>query len=330
MSSIIDSIKSKALLAPLAGISNLPFRVIVRSFGCSLAFTEMVSANGLIRNSFRTFEYLRSSPEDKPLGVQIFGADPEVMARAAAIVVESGADLVDINMGCPVRKVIKTGSGAVLMRDPVLARRIIKAVVKMIKVPVTVKIRSGWSRNYINAEEISRIAQDEGVSAIIIHARTADQGFSGNADWSVIEKVKKSVQIPVVGNGDIWEPVDAMRMMKTTECDAVMIGRGALGNPWIFKGIIQKLSGGDEKYLPDLAERLDVIKMHWEKETKLTGEKIANKSFRKQLLWYTRGLENSAQFRKKAGECKEKESLMDELNKYFNFLQQSQIQKAQL
>jgi nifR3 family TIM-barrel protein len=322
VSSLIDSIKGKALLAPLAGISNLPFRLVARSFGCPMAFTEMISANGLIRDSKRTFEYLKSSPEDKPLGMQIFGADPDVMARAAEIAAEQSADSIDINMGCPVKKVVKTGAGVMLMKNPILAGRIIKAVVEKVNIPVTVKIRSGWSRSSINAVELSRIAEDEGARAIIIHARTADQGYSGVADWRVIEKVKNAMKIPVIGNGDIWKPIDASRMMRETACDAVMVGRGALGNPWLFKGISRLLADNVDDYLPDLEERLAVIMSHWEKEINFLGEKIANKTFRKHLLWYTRGLENSAQFRKKAGDCKDKEDLMNELNKYFSFLRQ--------
>ena len=320
MSEIIASIKGKAVLAPLAGISNLPFRLINRSFGCPFAFTEMISANGLIRNSSRTFDYLKSSAEDKHLGVQIFGADPQTMAQAARLASAAGAQLIDINMGCPVRKVVKTGSGAALMNDPVLAGRIIEAVVKATDLPVTVKIRSGWRRSSINAVEMARTAEREGASAVIIHARTAEQGFSGVADWSIISQVKNELNVPVIGNGDIREPSDAIKMMETTGCDAVMIARGALGNPWIFSGINKLLAGGQDKYLPNLEERLAIINLHWEKETGLFGEKIAEKTFRKHLLWYTRGLKNSAQFRKAAGACKDKNNLADELNRYFNFL----------
>lgn len=322
MSAVINSLKSVALLAPLAGVSNLPFRLIARSFGCSLAFTEMISANGLIRKSGKTFEYLRTCTEDRPLGVQIFGADPIIVAEAAKIVEGKGADLIDINMGCPVKKVIKAGAGAVLMKEPDLVGRIIKAVKKAVGVPVTVKIRSGWNPSAVNAVEIARIVEDAGADAIIIHARTADQGFGGAADWNIIAQVKKAVSIPVIGNGDIRQPRDAVRMLRETSCDAVMVGRGALGNPWIFKGIIQLCSGKTEEYIPCLEERLKIIKIHWEIESEFLGTKLANKNFRKHLLWYTKGLENSTRFRQVAGKLNDKESVMNELNEYFRLLSQ--------
>jgi len=319
----MDSIEKAALLAPMAGISNLPFRIIARSFGCALAFTEMVSANGLIRDSQRTLDYLRSSDEDKPLGVQIFGADPYIMAHAAKIAADYGADLIDINMGCPVRKVIKTGSGAALMRNPALAGRIISSVVQAVTVPVTVKIRAGWSRNSINAVEMAQIAENAGAQAVTVHARTADQGFSGNADWNVIADVKKSVSIKVIGNGDIFRPHDAIRMLMETSCDEVMLGRGALGNPWIFKWIIKLKTGNTDECLPPPEEILKMIKYQWQKEKELSGAKSAAKNFRKHMLWYTRGLENSACFRKRAGMCSDEKSLMNELNKYFEYLIES-------
>ncbi len=322
MSAVINSLKGRALLAPLAGVSNLPFRLIARSFGCSFAFTEMISANGLIRKSDKTFEYLRTCTEDRPLGVQIFGADSIIIAEAAKIVESKGADLIDINMGCPVKKVIKAGAGAVLMKEPDRVGRIIRAAKKAVGVPVTVKIRSGWNPSSVNAVEIARIAEDAGADAIIVHARTANQGFGGVANWNIIAQVKKAVSIPVIGNGDIRQPRDAVRMLRETFCDAVMVGRGALGNPWIFKGIIQLCSDKTEEYVPCLEERLKTIKSHWEMESEFLGAKLANKNFRKHLLWYTKGLENSTRFRQVAGKLSDKESVMSELNEYFRLLSQ--------
>ena len=315
--------KNGALLAPLAGISNLPFRLIARAQGCSLAYTEMISANGLVRKTAKTYEYLKTCEDDRPLGAQIFGADPQIMAEAARIVADTGVDLIDINMGCPVRKVIKAGAGAILMKDPALVARIVEAVKKAVKIPVTVKIRSGWNRSSINAVEIARIAEDCGADAITVHARTADQGYSGNADWKIITDVKKAVKIPVIGNGDIRQPQDAVKMLAETDCDAVMVGRGSLGNPWIFKGISQALSCQEINYLPTLGQRREMIENHWKMEAELLGSKLAGKSFRKHILWYTKGLDNSHKFRELAGKLKDEESMLHELNEYFQSLEET-------
>ena len=318
MMNIIQTVaKNGAFLAPLAGISNLPFRLIARSLGCGLAYTEMISANGLVRKTAKTFEYLETCADDHPLGAQLFGADPEIVVQASRIIADNGADLIDINMGCPVKKVIKTGSGVILMKDPNRVARIIDSVKKAVQIPVTVKIRSGWSGGSINAVEIARIAEDSGADAITIHARTADQGYSGKADWKVIAEVKKAVKIPVIGNGDIWQPRDAVKMLQETSCDAVMVGRGALGNPWIFNGIIQVCSGQKENYLPNLEQRQEMIENHWKMEANFIGDKNALKSFHKHILWYTKGLDNSHKFRELAGKLKDDKSILDELNEYF-------------
>jgi nifR3 family TIM-barrel protein len=314
-----------AFLAPLAGISNLPFRLIARSLGCALAYTEMISANGLIRKTAKTFEYLKTCADDHLLGAQVFGADPEIVAQASRIIADNGADLIDINMGCPVKKVIKTGSGAILMKDPDLVARIVTSVKKAVQIPVTVKIRSGWRGGSINAVEIARIAEDSGADAITIHGRTADQGYSGKADWKIIAEVKKAVKIPVIGNGDIWHPQDAVKMLRETSCDAVMVGRGALGNPWIFKGIIQACSGQMENYLPSLDQRQKMIKNHWEMEAQFLGSKLADKRFRKHLLWYTKGLEGASRFRQLAGKLKDGEAILNELNEYFRSVREQQV-----
>ncbi|MGA2781471.1 MAG: tRNA dihydrouridine synthase DusB [Smithella sp.] len=314
--------KNGAFLAPLAGISNLPFRLIARSLGCSLAYTEMISANGLVRKTAKTFEYLKTCADDRPLGVQIFGADPPIMAEAARIVADSGVDLIDINMGCPVKKVIKAGAGAVLMKDPERIARIVNAVKKAVQIPVTVKIRSGWTRSSINAVEIARIAENSGADAITVHPRTADQGYSGLADWMIIAEVKKSVKIPVIGNGDIRQPQDVVRMLNETSCDAIMVGRGTLGNPWILKGITQALNDQTINYLPSLDERRKMIENHWKMEAQLLGVRLAGKSFRKHILWYTKGLDNSHRFRQLAGKLKDEEGLLNELHEYFRLLEE--------
>ncbi len=320
MFDVISSLQGKALLAPLAGISNLPFRLIARSFGCALAYMEMISANGLIRKSSKTFEYFQTCAEDKPLGMQIFGADPQLLAEAALIAAEHGADLIDINMGCPVKKVVKSGAGAILMKDPGLVARIIVKVKNAVSIPVTIKIRSGWNRSSINAVEIARIAQDSGADALTVHGRTADQGYSGIADWKVIAAVKEAVHIPVIGNGDIWQPQDAVAMMGQTSCDAVMVGRGVLGNPWIFAGINQLLAGRSQDSTPGLVRRYEIIKKHWSMEADMCSSVAAARNFRKHLLWYTKGLEGSSRFRNLVSALPDRESMLDELDKYFRSL----------
>lgn len=301
----------------MAGVTNLPFRTIIRRFGCGLAFTEMVSANGLVRGMDKSRRYLDSAAEDRPLGIQIFGQDPEVLAEAARIVTGSGgADLLDINMGCPVKKVVHTGAGAALMKDPGQVERIVKAVRKATVLPLTVKIRSGWSRRDLNALAVARIVADCGADAVIIHPRTAEQGFGGEANWNVIAMIKAGLTIPVVGSGDIRNPCDALHMLETTGCDAVMIGRGALGNPWIFEAILSSLKGRGA-LPPTLMEREALIRDHLQMETAYTGECRGGRNFRKHLLWYTKGLRNGARFRQIVGSLNKQESMLEELHSFF-------------
>jgi len=228
------SLQSGLMLAPLAGYTDLPFRLLCRENGAALCFSEMISCHGLVQNQKNTHELLRTVAEERPFAVQLFGSDPEFMGQAAAIVSSLSADLIDINMGCPVRKVIKKGCGASLMKNPQLAEAIIRAVCARSSLPVTVKFRSGWTEASINAPEFAAMAEAAGASAVTIHARTWVQGFGGTADREVIKAVKAAVSIPVIGNGDILSYTDGMAMMAETGCDGVMVGRGALGNPWLF------------------------------------------------------------------------------------------------
>ena len=317
-------LKNPVFLAPMAGITDLPFRTIVRSFGCGLAFTEMVSASGLLRGTEKTFRYLASSPADQPLGVQLFGSDPGTLAEAAKIAAAHGADLLDVNMGCPARKVAKTGSGASLMRDPKQAAAALMAVRQATDLPLTVKIRAGWNARQINAFELGEIAEGCGVDAVILHPRTAEQGFSGLSDWKLIGALKQRLRIPVVGSGDIRDPADAERMLRETGCDGVMIGRGVLGNPWLIANILLHLSGRDSS-APSLLERRETIRWHLELAIDSYGEKIGTRDFRKHLLWYTKGLRGGAQFRKVAGAISDRDSAWKALQDYFQCLADSSL-----
>ena len=322
------SIEDPIFLAPLAGVTNLNYRLLARGCGCSLAFTEMVSANGLVRHAPQTFEYLDSLPADRPLGIQIFGADPTVMAEAARIIGAKGADLLDINMGCPVKKVIKTGAGAALMRSPENVRAILAAVRKATALPLTVKIRAGWRQGEINAPEIARIAQGEGVDAVIVHPRTVDQGFSGTSDWQIIRDVKLSLKIPVIGNGDIRVPQDALRMVEETGCDAVMIGRASLGNPWIFREILSLMRTGEKACFPSLREREAIICRHLNMELAYLGDAQGLRNFRKHLLWYTKGFRGGAQIRQYLGRIDEREALVAAIHDYFSALRDEAVTSA--
>lgn len=310
-------LRNNVFLAPMAGITDIVFRLLVRQFGCALGFTEMVSANGLVRGTEKSYRYLESSPDDKPLGVQIFGSDPDVLAEAARIVTENGADLVDINMGCPVKKVLKTGAGGALTKDPAKVAVMLRRLRGATSLPLTVKIRSGWNHEGINALEIARIAQDCGVDAVILHPRTVNQGFGGSADWNLIASVKKCLNIPVVGSGDIRSPEDARRMLDVTGCDGVMIGRGVLGNPWIVRDIVSHL--GDEKVFlpPVLQEREDIINRHLNMSVDFWGERVGVRNFRKHLLWYTKGLKGGSRFREMIGKVDEKKYVLDAVHRYF-------------
>jgi len=303
----------------MAGITNLPFRLIVKTFGASLVTTEMISAMGLAQGNKKTLEYLNSHPDEKPLSVQIFGSLPEAMATATKIVIDYGADIVDINMGCPVKKVVKTGSGGFLLRDVEKAKKIVSAVRRACSVPLTVKIRAGWSNDQPVAFDIARMLEDCGVDAITIHPRSVTQGFSGHSDWKIIAKVKKHVKIPVIGNGDVFEPSMALEMKTQTGCDGVMIGRGARGNPWIFRQILE-LEKGLTPHQPGLDERRALIMNHFNLLAKALGEDRAARIMRGLLFWYTKSLPNSCSFRRRIIAIKDLGTLTLTLDNYLSSL----------
>ncbi len=280
-------------LAPMAGITDLPFRLICKGYGCGLVYTEMVSAKGLYYGSGRTEELLLIHPEEHPIGVQIFGSDPEIMGIMARRISRQDVDIIDINMGCPAPKIVKSGQGCALMTEPEKVRSIVKAVVNNSDKPVTVKIRKGWDDFQVNAVEIAKIASEEGAAAITIHGRTREQFYSGDADWDIIRQVKESIDVPVIGNGDIFTPEDALRMFDYTGCHGIMVARGAQGRPWIFRDIVHYLKTGEKLPQPSVSERIDIALRHLDLAIAVKGEKLGVIEMRKHLAWYLKGLRNA-------------------------------------
>ncbi len=287
---------NSTVLAPLAGITNLPMRLLAKRAGCGLVCSEMISSNGLVYSSGKTVQLLDSTPEEKPLSAQIFGSNPQIMADAARIVQDSNADIVDINFGCSVKKILKSNSGSALMKDPSLARRILDSVRKAVTIPLTIKIRSGWEPSGKQAVEIARMAEDCGVEAIAVHPRTATQGFRGVADWSIIAAVKKAVTIPVIGNGDVTAPEDALRMQYQTACDGVMVGRAAIGNPMIFDQILA-IAQNRPILVPNDGQRIDMMIGYLRDSVRYLGEQTACRMMRSRLCWFVKGMRNAGQFR---------------------------------
>jgi len=284
------------IFAPLAGITNLPLRLMAKEAGCGLVCSEMVSAHGLAYGSEKTVQLMESAAAEKPLSVQIFGSDAAVMADAAQMVEAAGADMVDINFGCSVRKILKSGSGSALMREPQKAEGLLKAVREAIQVPLTIKIRSGWDASGDQAMTLGKIAQACGVDAIAVHPRTARQGFGGCADWSLIRRIKQEITIPVIGNGDILTAEDAMDMLTQTGCDAVMVGRAAIGNPLLFAQIIDLLEGRPAREVT-YQNRIDMMNRYLRASVQYLGEKKACYMLRSRLGWFVKGMPKAGGFR---------------------------------
>ena len=308
------------VLAPMAGITNLPFRLLAKKMGAGLVTTEMISANGLVRGQKRTYQYLKTHPGEAPLAVQLFGSEPQIMARAAGIVAEMGYRVLDINLGCPVKKVTKTGSGAALLRDPTRLTQVIRAVREVWPYTLTAKLRAGWSPPHPVAPEIASMLEDLGVDGVTIHPRFATQGFSGKAHWPIIAMVRERVSIVVIGNGDVFTPDAAFQMRQQSGCHGVMIGRGAIGNPWIFKQIVD-MGKGRPITTPSLAQRRAMIMRHFHLLAEERGEALASRIMRGLLIWYTKGLAHSCSFRGAIGRIKDLETLTREMDKYFDLLE---------
>ena len=307
-------LNGNAVLAPMSGLTDYPFRRLAREHGCSLVFTEMVSAEGLLRKGK---SFLKIGEDEHPISVQLFGSNPKVIAEAAQMAEGAGVDAIDINMGCPAKQVVKTGAGANLMRFPERVKEILIEARRRVNIPLTIKIRSGWDRQHVNAVEISKIAEDSGMDAIFIHPRTKDQGFGGQADWNVIGEVKKAVRIPVVGNGDVTTPSLARKMLEETGCDGVMIGRGALGNPWIFDPKNFGSFGAQSVIQPSLDERQKMMEYHFSLLREHYGEKGAMREIRKHAARYTKGLPSGVFFRSTLNHLKEREEFFETLISYF-------------
>jgi tRNA-dihydrouridine synthase B len=305
-------INSKLALAPMAGVTDLAFRTICRELGAGLTYTEMVSAKALVYQDGKTKGLLKLGEEENPAGVQIFGSDAACLADAAHRALEiSGADFIDINMGCPVGKVVRSGDGSALMREPDKAMRIIEAVVRSVPCPVTIKIRKGWDKGNVNAVEISKMAQAAGVSAIAVHGRTRTQMYSGKADWDIIREVKNAVSVPVLANGDIFTAEDAVRILKYTGADIAMVARGAMGDPWLFQQANALLNGEDVPQRPSIHERAETAMRQFEMAAEQKGERIACLEARKHYTWYLRGVPHSAYFKEKITKASTMKDLRD-------------------
>ncbi len=306
------------ILAPMAGVTNLPFRIICEKFEPGMVCTEMASSKAIFYNDQKTRRLLNTEGEKRPISFQIFGSDEETMGYTAKYMSKI-ADIIDINMGCPAPKVVKNGDGSKLLLDLEKAKRIMKVVVENSSVPVTVKIRKGWDKENIVAVQVAKIAEEVGISAITIHGRTRSEFYTGKADRDIIKEVKDSVKIPVIGNGDIVDEETAYQMFEKTGVDGIMIGRGSFGNPWIFRNIKHFLITGEKLPSPTNSERLNIIKEHIDLAVEEKGE-IAIKELRKHIAWYTKNLKNSSEFRNSINMIETKEQLIKTLNEYFETL----------
>ena len=309
-------------LAPMAGVTDISFRGLCKEMGCGLVYTEMVSAKALYYGSENTKSLLRIADEEKPVAAQIFGNDPKIMSEVVKSHFNNMNDIciLDINMGCPAPKITKNGEGSALMLNPKLAGEIVSEIKKVSNKPVTVKFRKGYDDDNINAVEFAKMMEYSGADAIAIHGRTKKQMYEGKADWDIIKKVKQSVNIPVIGNGDIVDEESALQMFEQTGVDGIMIGRGSFGNPWIFRNIKHYLETGEKLPQPTNNEKLEVMEKHIKLAVKEKGEDVAIKELRKHIAWYTKNLKNSSEFRNSINKVEKKEELISKLEEYFKTL----------
>ena len=320
-------IKNRVVLAPMAGISNTSYRKIIKAMGAGLIYAEMVSDKALVFDNKKTFDLLKMSEEERPIAQQIFGSDVTSFVESAKIVEQTmHPDIIDINMGCPVPKVaVRAQAGSALLKNPKKVYEIVSAVVNTVNVPVTVKIRSGWDEKSINAVEIAKEIERAGASAIAVHGRTRAQGYSGKADWNIIKEVKEAVSIPIIGNGDITSCYDAKKMLEETGCDAVMIGRGVLGNPWLIKECVDYLENGTLPQEVSFLEKVDMMKKHYELLLNDKTEKQALLEIRSHIIWYLKGMPKSKEIKNKICQSKTSEEMFNIITDYKNYLVSNEI-----
>ena len=312
-------LENNLILAPMAGVTNLPFRIICKDYGAGMVCTEMASAKAMFHNDQKTKRLFNTEGEKRPISFQVFGSELESIAYAVKYMSDF-ADIIDINMGCPAPKVVKNGDGSKLLLDLEKAKQIIETAVQNSKVPVTVKFRKGWDKENIVAVEIAQIAEQAGASAVTIHGRTKSEFYTGKADWDIIKKVKQSVHIPVIGNGDVTDEESALAMFEQTGVDGIMIGRGSFGNPWIFRNIKHYLQTGEKLPQPTNQERLQVMEKHIQLAVEEKGEDVAIKELRKHISWYTKNLKNSSEFRNSINKIEKKDELISTIEEYFKTL----------